>query len=611
MASKEINYLNRDFDGFRQSLLDFAKSYFPNTHRDFTEASPGTLFLEQAAYIGDVLSFYIDKQLKEQFLGTANERSSIYEIVQNSNYKPKTNTSAFVDLEITQEVPSKLVDSVYVPDLDYALTIDEGMIIESNENSNIEFRTIEPVDFKVNKPDNPRREVVSLFDQSNNPSFYQLTKIVRAKSGKVKQKEISFGSPIPYDKVIIEDNNVLEIISVIDSDNNTWHEVETLGQDSVYTSVPNVQRNDPDLATYSEDAPFLLKRITTDKRYVTRVRNDNKIEVQFGSGVSNVADVDLVPNINNQSILASDFQKVLDTSTDPNVFYKTNSFGQAPSNTTITFKYTIGFGIAENTPPNTLTNITSKAITIEDEGLDAALLARAKASVFSNNIEPGSGAKDIEDLEELKIVAQTNSLSQNRIVTQPDLLTRALSMPARFGSIAKAYAEKEPGDSIATSLYILSYGSDGNYEIANLAIKENLKNYLNQYRMMTDAIVIRDALIINFEIQYEIVPDGRVTNQEVLSRTNNTVRRFFSRPRMQIRRPINITELRQEIGKVAGVQFINDITLINKFGAPLYSNVRYNFNQATRNDIVFPPLDPSIFEIRNPDTEIKGRIGGA
>ena len=296
---KDITYLGKDFGQFRKNLIDFTKQYFPETYTDFDKSTPGMIFLEMASYVGDVLSFYTDTNLKESFLDYADERANVFDLARALGYTPNNIVPAHVMLDVYQLVPSINSGSNVQPDFNYALTIKPGMRVKQL-TGNAVFRTLDTVDFKFSSSFDPTEiTIYETNDSTKQPTYYLLKKSVKAVSGNIKTAVFTFSSPIPYDKVVLPENNIIEIISVTESDGDNWYQVPYLAQDTIFEEVPNLLENDPELYQYRSNVTSLLKLKKTSKRFITRLRSDGKLELQFGAGVSDNNDEEIIPNPDN------------------------------------------------------------------------------------------------------------------------------------------------------------------------------------------------------------------------------------------------------------------------------------------------------------------------
>ena len=516
-TKKDVSYLGKDFSQFKRNLIDFAKQYFPTSYTDFSESSPGSLFIEMAAYVGDVLSYYADNNLKESLLEQAAERGNIYDLARSLGYRPLNVVPAHVKLDIFQIVPAIGSGSSVQPDFNYALSIKPGMRIKQASGTSV-FRTLDTVDFGFSSSYDPTEITVYESNPTTlQPTYYLLKKQTDAVSGDVKVATFSFATPVAYDKIVLPETNIIEIISVTESDGDNWYEVPYLAQDTIFESVPNLAENDPELSVYRASSPSLLKLKKTSKRFITRLRSDNRLEIQFGAGISDNNDEELVPNPRNVGNGLAALRKNIDVDIDPSNFLYTRTYGQAPANTTLTITYTIGNGIVDNVPANVLTSIDF----IEyDEDINSTTSVSVtnfvKNTVAVSNPVPATGAKTADSLQDIKNNALASFATQNRLVTRDDYIIRAYSMPAKYGSIAKAYIV--PDDQIAQSdyqgtripnplamnLYVLGFNQNKQLVKLNDTIKTNLQTYLDYYRILTDAVNIKDAFIINIGLDFEI-----------------------------------------------------------------------------------------------------------
>ena len=621
-TKKDVTYIGKDFGQFRKNLIDFTKQYFPDIYTDFNESSPGMLFIELASYVGDVLSFYSDNNLKESMLEQASERGNIYDIAKSLGYTPKNVVPAYVNLNIYQLVPAIGTGANVAPDFNYALTIKPGMQIKQ-KNGTAVFRTLDSVDFTYSSSiDSTEVTIYESDDTTLMPIYYLLKKSARAVSGEVKTANFSFNTPVPYDKIVLPDSNIIEIISVTESDGDGWYEVPYLAQDTIFEAVTNLAENDPDLSPYRSSSPSLLKLRKTSKRFITRLRSDNRLELQFGSGISDNNDEEIIPNPDNVGNGLAGFRRNLDVDIDPSNFLYTRTYGQAPSNTTLTVTYTIGNGISDNVPPNVLSDISF--IEFDDDinaTTNVGTVNFIKNTIATSNPDAAMGAKTADTLQDIKNNALANFASQNRLVTREDYIVRDYSMPSKFGSVAKAYIvpddqisqqdyqESRIPNPFAMNMYVLGFNESKQLVALNQAIKENLKTYINYYRMLTDAINIKDAFIINIGIKFEITVLSNYNSNEVLLKCINDLQSYFNVDKWQINQPVVKSDVTNLIANVKGVQSVVNVVFDNLYDTTLnYSGNAYDLASATKNGIIYPSLDPSIFEVKFPTQDIKGRV---
>jgi hypothetical protein len=619
---REVRYLNKDFSQFKESLINYTKTYFPNTYNDFNEASPGMLFLEQAAVVGDVLSFYMDLQLRESLLTQATERANIIARATGLGYKVKNRIPSTAKIDVYQLVPAITAGSDVVPDLRYALKILPGMVVGSTTNRNVQFRTLDYVDMKLSGSNSPLEiTVYEINDITNEPTFFLLKKSANVINGTQKTATFNFNESKPFDRITLsDDEGIIEIVSVADADGNTWSEVPYLAQDTIYDSVLNVSKNDPVSSVYADETPYLLKLKKVPRRFVTKFQSNGDLQIQFGGGIAGLDDEELIPNpdtVGSNIYLATNSS---DQAIDPTNFLYTRTYGIAPSNTTLTVTYTIGGGLESNVSANDIVELLSVVFEEDDISLNTALLNTVKSSVAVNNPASANGGKSEETDEEIRQNALANYATQLRNVTKEDYISRCYSLPPKYGSIAKAFITRDfqidktdpktkIANPLALNLYLLSYDANNTLVPVNSATKENLKTYLNQYRILTDAVNLKDAFVINIGINFEIVVYADRNANEVLLQAIDSIKTFFNIQKWQINQPILLSEIYNIISLTSGVQSVINAEIENLFDQDLgYSGNVYDIAAATRDQIVFPSLDPSIFEIKYLNRDIKGKV---
>jgi hypothetical protein len=618
-VKKDVKYLNKDFAQFRQNLINFTRQYFPNTYNDFNETSPGMMFIEMASYVGDVLSYYTDQSFRESILNSAQENANVLNLAQLFGYQVKLNTPATVILDIFQLVPSKGSGNATEPDFDYALSISENIQVQTDAGVN--FISTAPVDFRVNTSNDPREVSVYSTDSAGNIEFYLVKKQVPAKSGEIKTEQFTFNIPKPYDKITLPDTNVLDIIDVISSTGDEWSQVNYLAQDTVFDSIANIPFNDVEMAEFRSTVPYILKLKRTPRRYVTRIRNDQKLDIQFGAGVSSDSDEELIPNPKNVGMGLEYLKRTTTLDVDPTNFLRTSTYGLAPNNETLTVRWTVGGSITENVSANTLNLVT--VINYNSTNTAGVNLDFVKSTVAVNNPEPATGGKTKQDIESIRQNAMANFAAQNRMITREDYIARCYMMPAKFGSIAKAYvigdSQQNTADitypretisnPLALNLYTLAYNDAKQLVPLNTALKENLRTYLSQFRMLTDAINIKTAYVVNIGAEVDIIPTPNSNSQEVILRVVNRLKELLNVDRMQVNGPINKANIMSELDNIRGVQTVAGLTITNLYNTLTgYSKYVYDIEGATKNSIIYPSLDPMIFEVRFPNKDIKGRI---
>ena len=343
---RNINYINKDFNEFRNQLINYSQTYFPSTYTDFANTSVGMMFMEQAAYVGDVLSFYMDNQIQENFLQYARQTDNLYDMAYMYGYKPKVTGLAEATLDFYQQVPATLSASVYVPDYDYALYCPSNTQVSTAAGNIVNFTTQEPIDFTVSNSLDPTEVSVAQLS-AGAPTYFLLKKTRNSFSGTINTVTFSVGAPQEFLTLEINDTNIAGILDVTDSDGNKWYEVDYLGQELVYDSIKNTNINSPQ-TSQNTDAPYLLQTKLVQNRFSTRFLSSTKLQLQFGSGNPNDTTENIIPNPANVGLGLPFEQNKLTAAYSPTNFIFTNTYGVSPTNTTLTVRYYTGGGVQSN-----------------------------------------------------------------------------------------------------------------------------------------------------------------------------------------------------------------------------------------------------------------------
>ena len=748
-----VNYLNKDFSALKDSLMNYAKSYFPDTYRDFNETSPGMMLLEMNAYVGDVLSFYIDQQYQEMLLPLAEERRNIITMAKMLGYKVKPIVPAYVDLTFTSDVNASSGDNSKV-DYSNASVFDAGITIQSSLNSDIVFTTLEPIDFKITESNDT--DTIGTTAESGLATTYTLSRTTRAVSATEKTITFQVGIPEKFKTLTIPDTNVIDIISCVDSNNNNWYEVDFLAQDKVSIQTHYTDDINRDSAYSAEEGeleassavPYSLTYITSPKRFTRETNNDNTTSLVFGNGVlkngiDGAIDQGYI-DMEQVGIIIPGQTNHLNQAIDPLLGDEYSTLGETPNNITLTITYRVGGGINSNVSSGDLTTgVTTLSSIIP------AVNGGATLSGVTNN-SPARGGKDEEDTIEIKERAKAFFSTQNRCVTKEDYEARVLNIPAKFGNIAKAYvARNVEGDTVYTdtslidaalsefgtyredvqtridlilnflnnnnlsnaltnmtslnsfinnlsntdtlnglqgridnigglfpttttsfnlssiNIYVLGYNNSkqlvGNPNTITTLTNDNLpstlvsniKNYLENFKIMTDTVTINDGYIVNFGVFFDIIAEKYANKQEVKLNCIQRIKNYFRIEKMQFNQPIYKSQLEFELMGVEGVRSIGHITITqeedyfplsdNELLTPptfLYSytpgegdvdidgdgnedgdfvttgtagyGYKYDFKTALSDDgtIIVPPntATPTVFELKNPNQNIQGRV---
>lgn len=621
-AVRQINYISKTFSDFRQNLIEYTKAYFPNTYADFNEASPGMMFIELASYLGDVLSFYIDNQFKENLLAYAEQTANIITLAQFLGYKPRLVSPATTVAELSFIVPAALTDGQYVPNPLYLPLVGKGSTFLTNDLNRVTFRSMERVDFRDITEEN---YIAYERDINGVPVSFVVTKKCRLVAGTEKTHEVGVGSAEKYRTIELPDEDIIEIVSVYDSDTNRWYEVEYLAQDVVMDEVPIIENTEDGVLP-----PAGLRLRKVPRRFTTRITRTGRVELLFGAGESNAADL----LIDSRQIATNQYGNALanelgNASLNNLNFLNSAAYGLIPANTTLTIRYVVGGGVESNSPANSIVTVDNLIVENDITGYtpaQSALFSSMVSSVVINNPEPATGGGDGDTPEEMKENALAFFNAQNRVVTADDYVIRTYAMPSRFGKVAKAYALRDEqlnsimnqtGENLvqnqvrptAVNLYVLGYNTNGNLTTLNTVTKNNLARYLGQYRMLTDDVNVLDAFIINIGVRFNVKVLRGYNLSDVLVRCIGEVQQYFDVSKWSVNQPIVLADLIYTLGQVEGVRSVQDVEIFNKYqfrDGLDYQNYRYDISEATVNGIIYPSLDPSIFELKYPETDIIG-----
>ena len=720
------NYLSRDFNTLKASLINYTKTYFPNVYQDFNETSPGMMLLELNAYVGDVLNYYVDDSFKEMMLPLTEDRRNLLNLSKVTGYKPRPIVPSFADITFTLTVDANTTDlNKIIPDANQFITLREGVKLTSTSNPDVIFETMEPVDFSTSSSIQENFKVESVNADSGLIEKFSAKRKVRAVSGETKTTTIAITQPEQFKKIILPDSNVIEIISVTDSNNNIWYEVDYLAQENVpvstyYALDPNRVSSYTDPNNTNLPVPYSLSFVKSTKRFMTEMQEDNRVALIFGNGIakSGYKFETTFLDIEQEGVtLPKTNFSPEPLNTRIGRFYA--SLGEAPSNTSLTITYRVGGGQISNVPANDLTSF-SGVVTIPVGGDTSNLTV--------TNEFPSLGGREADSTEEIRHSSIANYSTQNRCVTKEDYEARTISMLPRFGSIAKVYCSTggelykqdnvdlvtelqelfddvilkmlETGNSNLQSsaediksvdlsdlinrfiqnpnmnhitsddrasifekfdllkqftgtnrnlptvdLYVLSYDFNGNLCTSTDLIKRNIKNFLSQFRILSDKIRIIDGYIINFGVLFDVLAYPNFDKTIIKTKCIDAIKKHYNVKTMQFKELLYTSEITSLLSKIEGVKAVNDVIFTQDedftssnndgqaFSTPLYSksvNVdglttkindnnyghKYNFKQffvpiaetPQGRGVVLPSVDPNIFEIKNMNTDIKGVV---
>ena len=600
---RQRKYLGRDFDSLRSLLLEYARIYHPNSGRDFSEASPGGLFLDFAAYVGDNMSFYMDHQFGELDPETAVETANIERSLRSAGVPIVGASPAIVKMTFYIRVPAQIADGALGPMRSALPIIVENTVVQADNGT--EFVLSEDVDFSKTRIDGTLQADVRIGDRA--PAGTPLNFILAADgicvSGKQETEVVSIGkSFVPFRRISLSQPNVTDIMSVFDGYGNVYYNVRALTHDVVYKNVLNTTR-DNDLV---KDA---LKVVPAPYRYVADVDlATRRTTLTFGGGSASTLADDVIPDPSDFAIPMPFSKTFSRLPVNPEQLLQTKTLGVAAVDTTLTIVYRHGGGLEHSVPANAVKTVKTLLMTFPN-GATAAISAGVRGSIEVGNRRQAAGGDDAPTIDELRALIPAVRNTQERIVTREDLLARVYTIPSNFGRVFRAAIRSNPNNPLATQLFIVSRDANSKLIASPDTLKKNLVTYLNPYRMISDAIDILDAQVIDLSITFEVVVDPALNRSVVLQSVLKLLQGFFDIKNFHIDQPIVIDDVKGIIFSVPGIVSISALQFQNisgAMGARVYSSQTFDVAASIRRGIVLPPPG-GIFEVRFPEQDIVGR----
>jgi hypothetical protein len=596
------SYLNKDFDGFRSELLRYARTFFPDRINDFSEASLGGLLLDLASHIGDVNSFYLDHQFNELSVETAVESKNIERHIRAAGVKITGASPAVVDVMFYIEVPAELSGNTYIPKSSALPIIQAGTKIKSN--SGIIFELTEDINFTDTDANGDLLANYQLSSKNSNgtPASFILFTNGLCISGASTSQTFSIPNQfVPFRTITLSKENVTEISRVTDSEGNEYYEVDSLTQDVVFKGILNV---DEDGTLVKEN----MEIVPAPYRYISEMSVQTGLTtLRFGSGQASSIDDDIIPDPSELSLPLYGKQTFSRFSIDPGQLLQTQTLGISPVNTTLTVAYRHGGGLSHNVAASTIKSV--QTILISFPGNPTNIIAsQVRASINILNESPASGGENAPTLDDLKLKVPSARNAQSRIVTREDLLSRVYTMPSNFGRVFRAGVRSNPNNPLATQLFVISRDVNSNLILSPDALKKNLRTYLNQFRLISDAIDILDTRVINMKVSFNIVVDPTANKSSVIQSVISSLRQYFDIKNFQIDQPIMTSDVMNIIINNVGVVSVVDLKFTNLRGTiqeKIYSDASFNVSANTKKGIIIGPPG-SIFEIKYPDFDIVG-----
>ena len=603
---KDISYTNKDFASLRNELRNYMLTHFGDKVVDFSDASLGGMFLDLGAYVGDVMTYYLDHQFNELSIETAVESENLERLIREAGIKIPSASPAYSEVDITIVTPAVVDASGATLPSSSALPVIKTNSIFSSPDG-IRFYLLEDVDYTETDEEGSllaKIEIANVTSSGTITDFF-LTRKAIASSAAIKEETFDIGNKnVAFRVLELAEENINEIIAVIDSGGDNYYEVDSLSQDTVFKSIEN-PRSD------RSEAPFRLELMHAPKRFIsTRSINTGKTYLRFGAGSEDSFDEDVIPDPSEHAIkLYGDRNNFSNIAIDPNSFLTTQTLGISPQDTTLTIRYRHGGGIAHNISAGNI-NSVDVLITEFSTSTPASTEASVRASVSVVNKKNATGGEDEPTLEELRQTAIFNRSSQNRIVTREDMIARVYSMPSRFGRVFRVAVSDNPRNTQAAQLYVISRNKNNKLTTSSDTLKLNLSKYLNEFRIVSDAIDILDAIIINVGINVSITVEKGFRQSAVTAAVIEKLTKYFNIKNMQINKPVPISDLENIILNTPGVHSFLNLSVVGKSGIQggnSYNSYDFNVIQHVDRGLLFPSMG-GIFEIKYPSEDIKCKV---
>jgi phage-related baseplate assembly protein len=589
-----IKYTSRDFDTIRTDLIEHAKRFYPNEWKDFSKSTINSLLVDSVAYVGDVLSYYLDYQANESFMDTAIEFNNVRKHARALGFKYAGAPSTYGILSLFCLIPSNSDGTA--PDFDYMPLLQKGATFSSSGGGN--FILTEDVDLG----DLSNEIVAARFDNSTGATTHFAVKAYgQISSGKFTRATVDLtnSSFERFKRVRIGADDVVEVISVVDSDGNKFYEVDNLSQEVVFQETTN--RN-----ASSEGVRSILKPYAASRRFVVE-QDDTGTYLQFGFGSEDSDEEELV-DPSKVAIQMHGKNYVSNFRFDPSKLVGTTKLGISPSGTKLTVIFKINDSNSANASANSVTTVLNASFKFKSGNIDQQKKNAVIASLEATNEEPIVGATEQMTTEELKQRAKGYYSTQSRAVTRQDYESMVYNMPNKFGIIKRVSVVNDPSaTNRRMALYVISEDSNGKLVTCSSSLKSNMKHWIAQYKAMNDVVDIYDAKIVNFGIDFRVVLDNRFKDFNIIGRCNAALTKYFEN-QLYIGEPIYITRLYSILGKVEGVADVKTVRVMQKRGAD-YSPVNINFDDAMSADgtYIMTPKNV-IMELKYPNRDIRGTL---
>lgn len=588
-----ISYTSRDFNSIKQDLINYAKVYYPNTYKDFNDASFGSMMIDMVSYVGDILSFYIDYQTNESLLATAIEEGNIVKIAKQLGYKFNSAPVSTGQAAFYVSVPA--LNNGSGPDTDIIPILKAGTIVASDSGAT--FTLTEDIDFA-----NANTEIkVSSVDANGTPTAFAFKAYGNIASGEDFQEQIDVGDFERFLKLRLAEDNISEVLSIYDSDGNEYFEVDYLSQNTVFRAIRNIGED-------AETVPYILRSMYVPRRFVVEHTVDGETYIQFGFGSETEIENKSFPDPTAASLQLNGRVFFSDTSFDPSQILKTEKMGIVPVNTTLTINYRKNTIDNVNAAVGAVSTVVNSKVEFRVSSIAAATALQQISAFEVSNEEPIVGSVALPTAEEIKFRAMDAYAAQNRAVTKQDYISLVYRMPASFGSVTRCNITQDTNSSKRNlNLFVVSEGASGNLTNASTTLKQNVKNWLNNYKMINDSVDILDAQIVNIGINFQVVGELDKDFTVVLNDCIETLKSKYQ-TKFNLGEPFYISDVYSTLNEVDGVVDTTAVSIVRKSGSG-YSPTQFDIPQNTTKDgrLIKVP-ENLILEIKNFDSDIVGVI---
>jgi len=591
--NRDINYLSKDFDSIKSDLIDYVKRHYPADWRDFNEASGGMAILELIAYVGDILSFNIDRQVNEAYINRAVETKNIISLAQNFGYTPKNTTPAIVNLSVSATLQESISGECL-------FVLKKGATVVTNFEPVVSFEVLDDVDFTQAKN--------RMVKTSGGTTTVTVTG-VSAAAGISKTFNYRANDAVKFLKVVLPENNINEVVSVTASDGSQYFQVDNLARDTIFTGEVNTSSS-------SGDAGYIMKLKRVPKRYVVEREPTGLTSIRFGSGVLMEADSEVIPNPNDFVLppsLRGSPSGFSPAAIDSTNFLKTKTLGVAPQNTNLSIQYRAGGGVNTNVGAKTLTRFIKQELefaTPNITSLSANVVRNIYDNVSCSNGEQATGGEEAETVTSIRENSVYNMNSQMRCVTLQDYQTRIMSMPANFGTIFRSFVRKDPTNNLGVQMFLITRNNIGNLTMPSDVIKNNIETYIKSFKSFSDTVRMTNGRIINISVDFTIVPMAEVNESQAMMECILVLQKYFDTARTNFNDSIIISEVQARLQALKSVRAVPILNLYNRVGTVdgrAYSGTEFNMKANTTSGIVKFPQD-AVWELKYPNFDIISKV---